>query len=480
MNNFWQKQAVAIARLRYYLKVVTALRSWLKNTPKPPLGTYIALGPPTLFLGERGNISLRPRKSVELIVCKRGQLEATLADLDFSSSGTSWQELLVTDEIAVYEQSELREDLPLRRGLTSFEERELSNFVRAILTAALGHKELPQTPKDGRLAKQGATIDVALWVKGELRGSQIATAASLYEAAREATLRAMVDPRFKPLSADELSQLRIETSYMDDLLLPLPETSTNNPETLSYSELGYRLLTMAGVGWFVPAVFNVLPLKTLSQIKSSLATKINYREKTDECELAVFYTQTWIEDSQLSGSILKVDGPIVKVETKNSSKIAADAVAHICYNQEVDGYLPARLFPDRVGGVGVDFIRLAHALYALGEYEQQTKNEVVRRTLEAGYQYLRRHLFTYPSFTPPSKALTLCYALRAIKRLGREEDEKKARAELLALVPSLTYEPILFSQVAFTYISDKNSNEEERALAYELVAKSSRSRTIPN
>ncbi len=473
-----QKQKI-LAGFVYYFRVIQAVQKWLKSTARPPVGTYLKLSPYSIFFDQRGSFSFDTTKTVEMIICSPNKLKEALADLGSPTDSHNWLGLLATEEVVVYEQNPhtlntQSQELPLRFGISDLEKRKVSGWVRKVISATLKKENLPEINETGRLATQPATVDVALWLKGELRGSQIVSGKTFYEAVTKAALRAVFDHRFKPIALADLAQLRIEVAYMDDLLLPLPQFSWLGTEVLSYSQLGYQLRTPRGLGWYVPAVFNILPLNTLAQIFSNLIRKINFSGDEKDCDLWVFSTQIWIEDNSLTGATFDEQGPLlVNNLTKISpSEIAEAAVAHIHYNQETDGNLLPRLHPDKKTPTNsVDFLRLANAIYALSEYEQRTKNEMVRRVLVTAYDYLQKYLFTYPSFSSYEKAMTLAYALRAMQHLGKHDDKKSARQELLVLLPKLSYEPILFSQISLTLLTAEGVGEAECFSAYELVAR---------
>ncbi|HXF94737.1 MAG TPA: AmmeMemoRadiSam system protein A [Gemmatimonadales bacterium] len=98
--------------------------------------------------------------------------------------------------------------------------RELLAFARACLEADLVGAVPPPPPDDGRLAEPRGAF-VSLYAGAELRGciGHLAADRPLAEVvARMAVAAARRDPRFPPVTADELADLRIEISVLSQPL----------------------------------------------------------------------------------------------------------------------------------------------------------------------------------------------------------------------------------------------------------------------
>ena len=107
-----------------------------------------------------------------------------------------------------------------QHGLTDSEREWLLRVARASIAAAvLGHSS-PEPDDPGGFASSPAGVFVTLHIAGELRGciGQIGALEPLYrmvvQVARSAALR---DPRFLPLSAEELNDVEIEISVLSPM-----------------------------------------------------------------------------------------------------------------------------------------------------------------------------------------------------------------------------------------------------------------------
>ena len=102
-------------------------------------------------------------------------------------------------------------------GLTDQEKQSLHHIARTTIVARTAGTALPacEAPTPTLQEKRGAFV--SLHRKGELRGciGYIHAAKPLYETIREmAIAAAFQDPRFPPLSSDELADLDIEISVL--------------------------------------------------------------------------------------------------------------------------------------------------------------------------------------------------------------------------------------------------------------------------
>jgi AmmeMemoRadiSam system protein A len=135
-------------------------------------------------------------------------------------------------------------------SLSETEQRSALELARRSVTEAVSHRKLPdQIPKEGVFAQRRGVF-VTLHVAGRLHGCIGVTEPR--EALGEAIVRcaasaALEDPRFAPLSADELSALSIELS----LLSPLAPIS---PQSIEIGRHGLLISLHAQRGLLLPQV----------------------------------------------------------------------------------------------------------------------------------------------------------------------------------------------------------------------------------
>lgn len=110
---------------------------------------------------------------------------------------------------------------PGRRYLTDAERTELLRIARRAATGWLRERRVPQeSPESDKLNAPGAAF-VTLTEEGRLRGciGYTEARAPLYRTVQEcAVASATEDPRFLPMSADELGGVRIEISVLTPLV----------------------------------------------------------------------------------------------------------------------------------------------------------------------------------------------------------------------------------------------------------------------
>jgi AmmeMemoRadiSam system protein A len=97
------------------------------------------------------------------------------------------------------------------------EKRELLRIARASIEAAFLGKEPPEQSLESKAFREAAGAFVTLKIGGELRGciGYIEPRLPLVEAVREVAQRAAFsDPRFPPLSPEELGEVDIEISVL--------------------------------------------------------------------------------------------------------------------------------------------------------------------------------------------------------------------------------------------------------------------------
>ncbi len=107
------------------------------------------------------------------------------------------------------------------------EEREiLLVLARQTIAARLGHRPLPEPRADSPALSEVRGAFVTLKIDGQLRGciGHVIGVEPLWRAVRDnAVAAAFEDPRFPPLTAEELEKARIEISALTPLRVSQPE-----------------------------------------------------------------------------------------------------------------------------------------------------------------------------------------------------------------------------------------------------------------
>ena len=175
--------------------------------------------------------------------------------------------------------------------LVALARRALEEYIQR------GRKAKPPIPIDPRLDEKGATF-VTLTVKGELRGC-IGTPEAhspLVEDVRENAIKAAtMDPRFPPVSPDELDRIKIEVSVLTPpRLLECPPEDRS--QRVRPGTDGLLLTSGFYRGLLLPQVWEKLPqpemfLKVLCH-KAGLPSTAWQRPDTD---LYIFQVQAFHE-----------------------------------------------------------------------------------------------------------------------------------------------------------------------------------------
>ncbi len=322
--------------------------------------------------------------------------------------------------------------------------------------------------KDGAAAGEAAavpesfgvpvTLDVALWVDGALRGSQIVVEKPLGQAIVEAARRSAVDSRFKPLALEEMERLRIEVT------LVVGEYATLTRSDLKHGSidpsLGYRLTYQGRIGWFYPEVFNCLRFRSLVQLVDMLAVNKAglSREVMDRATVETFEVQDFIESADLSRALV-LAGPFVRslisYESIYTSGFSSDleacmraAADQLCRIQEADGNIPPII--EMLTGKETQFdpVRLmctaealAHAGEALSEkrYSDAATRAVAYAAVCADGQ---------PSEGGTGSMLAEVYRAKTLHALGQAEEAEHLASRVVSRIDTVPYMPIAHLQAA--------------------------------
>ncbi len=454
----------------WYIPQLNAFYTWLKKTAVGHTGgVYIHLS----SLHTLTDQARRPQKtpaSVGFVVCTSGRLEEALKEID-KNVKEEWVAIFASPSLEIWERQTLHTSstLPLRLGLSPEEKKVLLKLARHTLTEHLGgsstmidatHEKYPD-----RFAEL-ATLDVALWVAGELRGSIIMENKTLVSAIRETAIKAASDARFKPVVLDELSDTRIEICLMSSLRIPLLNSEYQKNEI--YPSLGYTARHNNTRGWFVPAVFNCVTFATLSDLARHLARQKMGLLRTS-VDLHVFSVHDWIEAPHSEPLLLT--GPTRKEELIGPNDIARtlhamteSAIDQLQTTQRGDGTLPPIISVLNGVETQIDWVRLSHTVYALSTYGTYFNHSKALSVAQKGYEYLISSLVTHPSIHIYTKMLGVVYLYHAASARNDAATCKQLLQYILHHIDLISYEPILYSQLSHVLLHAEKDECIERGV----------------
>jgi|GEM_PF-304277 len=162
--------------------------------------------------------------------------------------------------------------------------------------------------------------DVAIYVDGQLRGSQIVYRETIEQSVIEAASRTIKDPRFDPLQAEELKRTTIEIYILGDKISigNLDYSAKRLPDYFGRQGFYLKDNKSGKEGYYLPVIFNKLYFSGAESFLSSLCKKGDlpdscYKDKS--VEIYVYDGQHFAEDS--SGGLINYDGT---VSLNNSSR----------------------------------------------------------------------------------------------------------------------------------------------------------------
>src|SRR3989344_1839781 len=291
------------------------------------------------------------------------------------ASGDAWVSLFSSPELRVFERRRrVASEVPLRWGLTDKDRAAAMRIARHSLERFLREGVvMPRTHFDDLDEKffERADVDVALWVRGRLRGSAVVENRHFGEGIAEAARIASRDSRFKPLAPEELAETRVEVTLMHGLRPPLAKAEIERRAV--YPEKGYPLTYKGSRGWYLPEVLNVRRFRDLGDFLGDLAEEKARlsRNAWAASDVRVFEVDDFIETPDRAG-IVALSGPTVRPaygdhRSQFLPRLHA-AAAWLCDIQEEDGNLPPIVNPLTGARSQVDWTRLAFTAWALAEF----------------------------------------------------------------------------------------------------------------
>ena len=229
--------------------------------------------------------------------------------------------------------------------------------------------------------RKPALVDVALYIDGELRGSQIVKGNSVPEAVIAAAQRAMVDPRFAPVQKGEIKKMAIEI-YLLGEKFPVgninfsakrpPEYFGTKGFYLEDQKTGYH-------AYFLPSVFNKFYFRDMASFFSRLCQKAGLEENCFNKETVAIYLydgQYFAEDS--NGGVISFEGTVPIDDDFTSNKAEwrkrLDAAAGWLRGRQLPygSFITSQYPISKEESEKIDLLRDAFSAYALWEHYRTT------------------------------------------------------------------------------------------------------------
>ena len=434
----------------------------------------------------RKRVPHESKSKVAFVVCEPRQLISSLKILNHAVNEKSWHLIFYATGIEIWE-SALRygETLPVRFGIRGKEKDKLLSFARECMKKFFKDTSMDKTEHATPAVSKGeekVSVDVALWINGNLRGSIIIENKPLYEGIKRASLGALRDRRMKPVELHELAQALIEITILSDLKLPLRK------EDLCDSNIdgrkGYYVARGEKHGWYLPAVFNCLKFRGMAHMRESLIqekAKIS-RDVTEDVSLYAFMVEGFMEGG--SDKVLLLDGAVAFDETgtENFSPLFIEevqargdrAAEWLLSMQDEDGYIPLYANPLRSSFGRMDWARLACSVHALSCYGKVTGNEQFLKGARKTFSYLLRYLLEVPPVPVNGRVAALVYLARAAMALKKDSTLRDIMSQVLSCWQNPSYQPILAANMATLFALQARDNwtllQESTALAEQVFA----------
>lgn len=467
MNFFWKNFYGERLWVFFYWASLIALPEDIISVEIPGYGGYYYFEFPLRYGDKPQKINSLPEgKDVSFIIRQPKRSEVN----------ENWILIFSSPDLEIFESKRrAAETQPLRWKLSQDEKELCLKAARGALERFLSEDKKLSADKKIPLPRfwQKSDFGVALWVNGRLRGSRVLKGRSFAEGITEATMLACRDPRFKPLSAEELSDARIEITIFSDLRLPLSKKELERNEI--YPEKGYVLEKDGKEGWFLPEVFNVRRFSNLNQFLGELAEQKAgiKRDMYKSAKISIFEVDDFIESRDHKRAI-SLHGPVVKQNLefgiRNLEFRARMAADWLCRIQEPDGSIPPIIDPLTGRAMHqIDWPRLAFSVWALAEFGKAVNEEKYIKAAEKSHEYLTRYLIPSSQFMPPAFELTLAYFGQLSLSLNKSREAATAAEKILARLPGLSFEPITFSQIA-SFLKNLPGKNQHATLALENLS----------
>src|SRR3989344_1158481 len=360
-----------------------------------------------------------------------------------------WTRLFRSPTLGIWEKkSRIREETPLRHGLTAAERMRLAEIARKSISAYVVHGEITRLERSSLLPRftLPANVDVALWVDGHIRGSIFVEGAPLAEGVAKAARLACADNRHKPIRDEDIDRIAVQITVMSDMRFTLtPEEISSNS---IYADKGYVIQTKDKKGFFLPSTFNVQKFANLSGFLQNLATeKARLSSLSRDARVLIFEVHDFIALPKES-TTHSLTGPSSK---KPVAAFSFGAMGHAAAEwllriQEPDGNLPPIISPVRAIGPRVDWIRLPCTAWALAEFGHVTGHSEYVASAQKSLDFVKKYMFEHslPQVNIPP---VLAYTGQLARTLGDRDAIPMIVSRLVKSFDFATADTITVGQV---------------------------------
>lgn len=361
-----------------------------------------------------------------------------------------WARMFRSPDLEVLEKRRhlQKELMPLRFGLSLEESAFALKFARETMNDVFEKKPVVYSWNVPPRFLLSVDVNVAIWVGGALRGSQIVEHRSLKDGLEEAARRTLVDSRFKPLVREEFQQARIQIGLISPLRVPLSDTIRERNRILP--EKGFFLSLKEKNGWFLPEVLNVRGFRGLDDFIVKLAEEKAGIDATSQRSTGVkiFEVDDFIESEdharpiRLHGSM---PAPVLSATDRNVRfRAAADWLVSL---QEADGNIPPIVNPLTGRQTQIDWPRLAFSAWALAEFGKAMQKHAYTASAQKSFTFLRTYLLDTERAIP-NRELSLAYFGRLAHALDHGLEARSAASLLTVNASQLAFDAIAFAQIA--------------------------------
>ena len=254
--------------------------------------------------------------------------------------------------------------------------------------------------------EEQCTVDVSVWVDGQLRGS-IVQQGPLSTAVEKASLMVVTDPRYKPLQVNELLRARFELVVVPDVWIAYHVQSDESMEedvVMSLSYKGKRL------GWFVPPVANQRAFKTVGEYLRALSRKTGVEGADSRyIKFEMARALSCIESVLLKEALpLRGAIPLAQEGSLNEKQIATNIVRAI----DEDGYLCNVKEPGKEEVESLDLVRQAMCTAVLAEYYAYSNDTDVLGAIQRSSVFVLTSINKLPE-AHPGRVLSVSYLTQA-------------------------------------------------------------------
>ncbi len=361
-----------------------------------------------------------------------------------------WCLIFSSPEIEIFEnkkrvlQSQLN---PLYRGISEEGKREILNLARRSLELFLAEgTRLKMDSPDARLDFYNSRTDlnVALWTKGALRGFYTLEGSMLIEGIINASISAAQNPGFKPLSANELVDTKIEITLISDLKIPLSKDLIKKNEI--FYDKGYLLKKGGRKNWFLPALFNIKRFRDLKDFIVELSPE---KKIDEEAEIFIFEVEDFIEGEK-KDEILALNGPIIRTGMPDGGvkQIACLAAEWLLKVQEPDGNFIPIINPLTGAKTQVDWSRSGLIAWSLVEFSKTIDGAAYFEAGERTFFYLKKYLLDNSTIVDgfDSALISLAFLGETALSLGYWQESSEAGSKILRKGAGAKFEPVSFCQ----------------------------------